>query len=716
MSQTSSKAPKKNQTWGVGSLLQSLCQVVAQRLGRPGILAKNPQGSTEELPHMAVDSKNDHILEEGEFLLTDPLLLKNMRLSSDIQAPGSQAILVTQYTLITPTLITQLQRRRIKTLFAEPISETSVVAVAKHVDKMFTVLDEILSGISADINDVATSFQNQQDMQQFEALIKDNLKNIDQLFQSNPTEKLIALTEHHNGTARHSLIAAFHLMALGRELGWSDIKIVKAAFSVLNHDIGKTKINLETLNWPGRLNNEQWKEIQHHTLFGGRLLFQSNKKPDLIMLTALLHHEWYAAVEGKGYGGLTLFADFIKTNMGIDIPQIVKELDVDDRQIIQATALVDVVSALEERRAYKRGLDSFKVLIIMNTDAKMGHFNPQQYRAWHRSYLRQNPKLLPLGRRMALPREKERRVFTPMPTKKIRPTELLTYYEMEQMGILTVLQNIGMDMERLRRRGGLSLKVLNKIGQDKNLHFDFSESALSKQEINPLKTELVQEKQVIELDVWRSWLTSEELEKSGLLSRAKMRHFDLNLIHQNGGIDPARLASRDVTVPQEKLDKLGIQTLKELTIQLPGSENRLTWEDLQKLGVSEQQLKKAGCWQRIQQVKSGVPMEWLEQYGFSFDRKALGKQGIDPIRKIFYDIQVVEEISVTQAKFLIMREGDDLKVLHAMNAQNDLAPIQNLLLNKIGEVVMDFSDLIALPDLDALTMAAHWGSNLITEP
>ncbi|MBF0448033.1 MAG: hypothetical protein HQL67_07535 [Magnetococcales bacterium] len=646
---------------------------------------------------------------EKQYSISDPDLLKNMQLSRDILAPNSDTILVSQSSLITPKLIEHLRQRHIEKIFAIAIEEKSIKASIEHMEQAFSVIEGILNCDDAQVEVIAENFNHKKHLQDLETLVRSNLNQIDDLFKADSTEKLVSLTQHHNNTARHSLIAAFQLMAVGRELGWSDAKIVKGAVALLNHDLGKTKVNLETLNWPGRLNNQQWKEIQFHPLFGGRMLFLLGQEPDLIMLSALLHHEWYALVEGKGYGGLTLFARFVERAMKFDCKEVVSQLDEDDLDIIQITCLADMVSALEESRAYKRGLDCFKVLIIMNTDAKMGHFRPDHFAAWHRVYMRQNPELLPVGRRMALPREKENRIFTKEEPKNIRPTELLTYYEMDKMGFLALLGNVGMDMERIRRRGGLSLMVLNQINKDKGLGLDLSEAAIKKNRINPVKKVLIREKQVIELDAWREWLTYDELERSGLLGRAKTHHFDMDLIRAEGGICPQRLEKRGVEISKIKLSRLGLRTLKKLPVLLPGSEDRLTEADLNKIGITNRQLDQAGCLARVKKVKSGVPLAWLVKRGIPITPALLAKNGVDPVRKIFYDIQVVKEISMTKAQFMILREGDDPNELESLNEKKKLEPIQDLLLNTIGLVVMDFSDLLALPDLSHVKMGAHWG-------
>ncbi|MBF0109495.1 MAG: hypothetical protein HQL76_09985 [Magnetococcales bacterium] len=652
--------------------------------------------------------KTDHELAKGEYHLSDPALLGNMRLSREVKIPGSEAIFAPRYTSIDRKLLDRLERRGIRTIHAEVIREQAVVSTVVQMEQMFSVIENIVSKTFAGIDDVAQSLQNKNQLHSLEQLIRDNLNDIDNLFSCDPTEKLMALTQHHGGTARHSIIASFHLMAIGHELGWSDEKIVRGAIAVFNHDVGKTRIKLETLDWPGKLDNTQWKEMQLHTLHGGRLLHRPGAPPDLAMLTALLHHEWYASVKGKGYGGLTLFADYLKKKLDLDLPGIVAQLDEDDRDVIQASSLVDMVSALEESRAYKRQLDSFKVLIIMNSDALMGHFNPVHYAAWHRIYMRQNPDLLPKGKRFALPREKERRMFTPNPAKPVQPVALLTYQELEKLGFLPVLRNIGMDVERIRRRGGLSLKVVEQMKRDKNLDFDCSPEAILRGGVTLVKNQIVTEQEMIELDAWREWLTWEELERSELLAKLKAQGFDLAILRKEGGITVERLKRREISLNPKKMERLGIQPLKEWVVKLPGSENRLTPDDLKKLGVTEQQLEKSGCLERVQKVKSGVPLAWLEGRGIVINSQDLARNGIDPVRKVFYDIHVVEEIDHTRAKFILIKEGDDLKNLVEANGKGELEPIQDLLFNKVGEIVMDFSDLLALPNLSAITQGAHW--------
>ncbi|MBF0162504.1 MAG: hypothetical protein HQL88_09470 [Magnetococcales bacterium] len=649
-------------------------------------------------------------LQPGEYLISDPALLRGMRVAKAIPMSGSAALLVAPYTPITDKLVDRLRSLGVKTLFAEPIQEKFLEAAAVYAEKMCQVVDGIIRSSLGNVTDIAAAFQHRRSQQRLEQLMRDNLQDVHALFLSDPTEKLVALTRYHTGTARHSVIASFHMMALGRELGWSDDKIVRSAIAVFDHDIGKAKVALETLNWPGKLNNEQWREMRYHPLFGALLLHRPGERPDVLMLVALLHHEWYADVPGKGYGGLTLFEEYLKSSVQLDMKQVISSLSADDLDIVQASSLVDMVSALEERRSYKQELDAVKVLIIMNSDAKLGHFSPVHYAAWHRIYQRQYPNLLPLGRRVALPREKERRVFVPLAAKRVAPLPLLTYYELEKLNFLGPLGNVGMDLERIRRRGGLLLKVVEEMKEAKGLSLDCSSAALEAAGITLLKDRIIPEEAMIELDGWREWLTLEELERSGLLGLAQAHHFDLALLRAEGGIAPDRLLKRGIRLPEQRLSRLGIELLKPWTIRLPASEERLTVADLEKLGVDEARLRQANCFEKIKKVKS-IPLKWLAECGLAPSRAEMAKCGIDPIRKVFYDVLVTREISTTRAYFVLLREGDDWKDLQAAQERNELDLIQDHLFNRVGEVVMDFADLVALPDLSHLRMGPHWGAH-----
>lgn len=71
----------------------------------------------------------------------------------------------------------------------------------------------------------------------------------------------------------------------------------KVGLGALLHDIGKTLIPQDILNKPGKLNPQEWREIQKHSLYGVRMCAQLTLSHTTIYCI-LFHHEKY---NGKGY-------------------------------------------------------------------------------------------------------------------------------------------------------------------------------------------------------------------------------------------------------------------------------------------------------------------------------------------------------------------------------------------------------------------------------
>jgi hypothetical protein len=477
----------------------------------------------------------------------------------------------------------------------------------------------------------------------------------------------------------------------------------------MQHDLGKIKVRLETLEWPGRLDKKRWGEIKLHSLFGGRLLYEGTL--DLPVLVALTHHEWYSKVPGKGYGGFSTFRSYLKKGMDIDIESYLKEATEDDLQIMQVSAMADMVSALEEIRSYKGALAPFKVLVIMNSDAQMGHFNPEQFAAWHSVYTRKHATLLPEDLRVALPREKEQKMFTPGPVRKLgRPIELLTYREMDRLDLIPRLLSRGLDVDRIRRRGGLVLDRLRSLeGSKGSLGSLVTPEALKEKNINPVKVAMPRERQFIALEAFSRSLSYGDLKRLDLLYTLKQKRFDLELIKKNDGIRISRLEGRNIEIRESKLDRLGINPIRPFTLQLPGFEDRLSVDDLLKLGYSLDELKRMRLYKYIEKSRNGASISLLKKYGLQLTNQELARAKIDPEKKIFYDIIVIKPINQVRAEFAVVREGDDLKTLEQGHKSNSLDNIQKYLYDSIGIIELDFADLLDLPgDLDRIQIGEHW--------
>lgn len=639
--------------------------------------------------------------------LDDPALLENMMLADHVKHPETGVVLRTRGALLTPALIRKLRSRGIDSVCATPLAVEKVEQTVTQVRKIFATLEEIIVTKSQSVEDLAMHFQEMASVQQLNELIKKHVREIFHLFNHRAIDALIQLNNHHPDSAHHSVITGFNVASIARPLGWSEEKTLEAVLSAMQHDIGKIKVKLDTLVWPKALDKTQWQEIQLHSLFGGRLLYDGELK--IAVMVALVHHEWFASVPGKGYGALTCFRDPLKTTMGIDVDAYLAQANSDQLDTLQVCALADMVAALEEIRSYKGPLVPFKVLVIMNSDAKMGHFNPALYQAWHKFYTKKNTHLLPVGLCVALPREKEKIIFRPGRGKILpHPVEILTFSEMERLGLVAPLQDQKIDLDRVRRRGGLRLEAIQKHLEPGGHLALVSPEALRRHRIIAKKTTLPIENQMIGLDAIVGKLTFDELQRLNLLHKMEQRNFDLDLVRKAGGILLSRLEHRGIEISANKLTKLGIVVRKEELIQLPAFEGRLSFDDLIRLGFSKREFEEKGLLDLLVNSRNGASIPHLRKKGILVSEKAIEDAGIDPERKIFYDIIVEREIDHARGEFAIVREGNHLGDIKRAEGTQDLDPIQDYLVNKVGVVELNFEDLVALPDLSGITMGDHW--------
>ena len=120
----------------------------------------------------------------------------------------------------------------------------------------------------------------------------------------------------------------------------------KVGLGALLHDIGKTLIQRKILNKPGKLNPQEWVEIQKHSLYGLRMCAQLTLSQTTIYCM-LFHHEKY---NGKGYlSGLS----------GEEIPFPVRII-----------TCCDVYDAITSHRPYADAETPESALRVMNNEMR----------------------------------------------------------------------------------------------------------------------------------------------------------------------------------------------------------------------------------------------------------------------------------------------------------------------------------------------------------
>jgi HD-GYP domain-containing protein (c-di-GMP phosphodiesterase class II) len=141
------------------------------------------------------------------------------------------------------------------------------------------------------------------------------------------------------------------------------------------HDVGKVAISDLILKKPGRFNDDEYKMMQQHTLFGARLFGDRQSDfDDAAAEVALNHHERW---DGKGYpgqvdaatgeplNGFTRRQDSPMGKRGEEIPLYGR-----------IVAIADVYDALSTERVYKKAWDEADVLVKIEAEAGL-HFDPE---------------------------------------------------------------------------------------------------------------------------------------------------------------------------------------------------------------------------------------------------------------------------------------------------------------------------------------------------
>ena len=103
-----------------------------------------------------------------------------------------------------------------------------------------------------------------------------------------------AMDRYTNG---HSQRVANYSREIARRLGKSEEEQKDVYYAGLLHDGGKIRVPKEVINKPGKLNDEEFRQIKIHTITGFYILKEIYKE-GAILHAAKFHHERF---DGKGY-------------------------------------------------------------------------------------------------------------------------------------------------------------------------------------------------------------------------------------------------------------------------------------------------------------------------------------------------------------------------------------------------------------------------------
>ena len=160
-------------------------------------------------------------------------------------------------------------------------------------------------------------------------------------------------------TYMHSVAVCGLMIALARQLGFSDDQVREAGMAGLLHDVGKLAIPSHILNKPGKLSDGEFDTMRGHPEAGTQMLGESRHFSPPILDVCLHHHEKY---DGSGYPH-KLVGEQIST-------------------LARMGAICDVYDAITSDRPYKTGW--CPAVSIQKMAQWGGHFDMRIFNAFVR--------------------------------------------------------------------------------------------------------------------------------------------------------------------------------------------------------------------------------------------------------------------------------------------------------------------------------------------
>lgn len=191
------------------------------------------------------------------------------------------------------------------------------------------------------------------DTVQFSA-VKDNCQPLVSAIESGDFLSILdGVRNHDDYTYAHSMRVATLLTLLGHAAGFNNNEQLLLSSGGLLHDVGKMMIPHNILNKPGRLTDEEFEIMKSHVPETIDYLNHCENIPKGVFIIAEQHHE---KLDGTGY------------------PHGLKGSELNE--LARMAAIVDVFSALTDRRVYKEPMEASKAMSIMTEEMAGSHLDP----------------------------------------------------------------------------------------------------------------------------------------------------------------------------------------------------------------------------------------------------------------------------------------------------------------------------------------------------
>jgi len=177
-----------------------------------------------------------------------------------------------------------------------------------------------------------------------------------------PVADITALIAHDYYTYTHSMNVCVLLVAASKELlGVTSQQTLRViGLGGILHDIGKSRISDDILNKPGKLTEEEFRQIKMHPEWGLEIARDYVNLADTAARIIKNHHEHY---DGSGYPE------------GLSGEKI--------HPVVRLSTVIDVYDALTTKRSYSDAVRPYEALKIM-VEKMPGHFGLKELRAFIR--------------------------------------------------------------------------------------------------------------------------------------------------------------------------------------------------------------------------------------------------------------------------------------------------------------------------------------------
>ena len=112
---------------------------------------------------------------------------------------------------------------------------------------------------------------------------------------------MTTLRDFDEYTFTHSVNVCIFSVIIGQRLGLDRLQLYELGLGALFHDVGKQRVDVDIINKPTGLNEEEWIELMEHPTEGLLLLFQMHGFADVPYRQMLMAYEHHMKTDLSGY-------------------------------------------------------------------------------------------------------------------------------------------------------------------------------------------------------------------------------------------------------------------------------------------------------------------------------------------------------------------------------------------------------------------------------